>query len=56
MGDFGQLDPIETIIYDVENSEVFADLVDCQVLEMLINYRDINDPEYKLFLEDQDKV
>ena len=28
MGDFGQQDPIETIIYDVENSEVFADLVD----------------------------
>jgi energy-coupling factor transporter ATP-binding protein EcfA2 len=56
MGDFGQLDPIETDIYDVENSEVFANLVDCQVLEMLINYRAMNDPEYKLFLEDQDKV
>jgi hypothetical protein len=34
----------------------FADLVDCQVLEMLINCRAMNDPEYKLFLEDQDKV
>jgi len=56
MGDFGQLDPVESEIYDVENSEVFANLADCQVLEMLINYRAMNDPEYKLFLEDQDKV
>ena len=56
MGDFGQLDPVESEIYDVENSETFANLADCQVLEMLINYRAMNDPEYKLFLEDQDKV
>jgi hypothetical protein len=44
MGDFGQLDPVESEIYDVENSEVFANLADCQVLEMLINYRAISVP------------
>jgi hypothetical protein len=51
-GDFEQLKPVEKKSYDVKNSEVFAELVDGQLLELTINYRAINDPEYKVFLED----
>jgi hypothetical protein len=38
------------------NSEVFADLADCQLLELTKNYRAINDPEYKVFLDDMMKI
>ena len=31
LGDFSQLPPIEDKIYDVKNSEVFAELADCQL-------------------------
>ena len=45
LGDFSQLPPIENKIYDVKNSEVFAELADCQLLELTKNYRAIKDPE-----------
>jgi hypothetical protein len=56
LGDFEQLPPVENKIYDVKNSEVFAELADCQLLELITNYRAINDPEYKYFLGDMMKV
>ncbi len=30
LGDFEQLKPVEKITHDVKNSEVFAELADCQ--------------------------
>ena len=56
LGDFLQLRSVEKFIYDVMNSEVFADLADCQLLELTKNYRAINDPEYKVFLDDMMKI
>jgi len=56
LGDFSQLPPIEKTTYDVKNSEVFAELADCQLLELTKNYRAINDPEYKVFLNDMMKI
>jgi hypothetical protein len=56
LGDFSQLPPIENKIYDVKNSEVFAELADCQLLELTKNYRAIKDPEYKYFLDDMMKI
>jgi hypothetical protein len=38
LGDFEQLKPVERNVYDVKNSEVFADLVDCQLLELTKKY------------------
>ena len=56
IGDFGQLDPVESKIYDVINSEVFAELVDCQKLELTRNYRAEKDPEFGSFIADLIKV
>ena len=55
-GDFGQLDPVETNIYDVENSEVFSEICDGQLLEFTKDWRAQNDPEYALFTQDKLKV
>ena len=55
-GDFGQLDPVESTIYDVEISEVFAEICDGQVLEFTKDWRAQNDPEYALFTQDKIKV
>jgi hypothetical protein len=41
MGDFSQLPSIEHVHYDVLNSSVFAELVDCQILELTYNWRAI---------------
>ncbi len=56
LGDFEQLKPVEKTTYDVKNSEVFAKLADCQLLELNKTYRAINDPEYEYFLSDMMKV
>ncbi len=56
LGDFLQLRSVEKFIYDVMNSEVFADLADCQLLELTKNYRAVKDPEYKVFLDDMMKI
>jgi len=56
LGDFEQLKPVEKTTYDVKNSEVFAELADCQLLELTTNYRAIKDPEYKYFLSDMMKI
>ena len=56
MGDFGQLDPVESKHYNVLNSEVFAELVDGQILELTYNYRAANDPEFALLNSDFLKV
>ena len=37
IGDFHQLDSVESFHYDVLNSSVFAELVDCQMLELTYN-------------------
>jgi len=47
-----QLDSIESTHYDVINSEVFADICDGQILELTINYRAQNDPEFAEFIKD----
>jgi hypothetical protein len=47
---------VEKTNYDVKNSEDFAELVDCKLLELTVNYRAINDPEYKVFLDDMMKI
>ena len=52
LGDFGQLPPVEKYKYNVQESELFAELVDCQLLELTKNYRAMNDPELKIFLND----
>ena len=52
IGDFAQLDSIESKHYDVINSEVFADICDGQILELTINYRAQNDPEFNEFITD----
>ena len=49
LGDFGQLPPVEKYKYNVQDSELFAELVDCQLLELTKNYRAMNDPEFKYF-------
>ncbi len=56
LGDFEQLPPVENKIYDVKNSDVFAELANCQLLELTTNYRAIKDPEYKYFHSDMMKV
>jgi hypothetical protein len=50
------LDPVESKIYNVRDSEVFSSLVDGQMLELLRNYRAENDPEFKIFIEDLMKI
>ena len=52
IGDFHQLNSIETIHYDVINSEVFADICDGQILELTYNWRAQNDPEFGEFIQD----
>ena len=52
IGDFHQLDSIESIHYDVINSEVFADICDGQMLELTTNWRAQNDPEFGEFIQD----
>ena len=52
LGDFGQLPPVEKYKYNVQESELFAELVDCQLLELTKNYRAMNDPEFNFFLND----
>ncbi len=49
LGDFEQLPSVEKKIYNVKNSQVFAELADCQLLELTTNYRAINDIEYIYF-------
>ena len=44
--------PVGKFKYHVEDSELFKELVDCQLLELTKNYRAMNDPEIKIFLED----
>ena len=39
-------------IYNVQDLELFAELVDCRLLELTKNYRAMNDPEFKNFLND----
>jgi hypothetical protein len=56
IGDFNQLDPVETKIYNVLESEVFSRLVDGQMLKLTRNYRAENDPEFETFIQDQTKV
>ena len=46
LGDFEQLKPVEKTTYNVKNSEVFAELADCQLLELTKNYRAINEVVY----------
>ena len=41
-----QLLSIEDKHYDVVNSEVFADLVDSQIIELLIDYRAKDDQQF----------
>ena len=50
--EFRQLPPVEKYKYNVQESELFAELVDCQLLELTKNYRAMNDPEFKIFLND----
>ena len=45
-GDMAQLLSIEDKHYDVVNSEVFADLVDSQIIELLIDYRAKDDQQF----------
>ena len=52
IGDFHQLDSIESIHYEVINSEVFADICDGQILELTTNWRAQNDPEFGEFIQD----
>ena len=52
IGDFHQLDSIESIHCDVINSEVFADICDGQMLELTTNWRAQNDPEFGEFIQD----
>ena len=52
IGDFSQLDSVESIHYDVLNSSVFAELVDCQMLELTKNWWALNDPEFADFILD----
>ncbi len=52
IGDFAQLDSVESKHYDVINSAVFADICDGQMLELTINYRAQNDPEFAEFIKD----
>ena len=52
IGDFSQLDSIESVHYDVKNSSVFAELVDCQMLELTRNWRAENDPKFADFISD----
>ncbi len=56
LGDFLQLNLVENKIYDVKNCEVFAELADCQSLELTKKYIAINGPEYKYFLNDMMKI
>ncbi len=51
-----QLNPAEKTIYDVINSEGFAELADCQLLELTKYNKAMNDPEYKYFLSDMMKI
>ena len=56
LGDFGPLDPVESKVYNVEQSEIFAELVDCQILELTYNYRAASDPEFAILDSDYDKI
>ena len=56
IGDFNQLDPVESKVYNVQKSEVFAEICDGQMLELKTNWRAMNDPEFKIFIEDQRRV
>ena len=52
IGDFAQLDSIESKHYDVINSEVFSDICDGQILELTTNWRAQNDPVFGEFIHD----
>ena len=56
VGDFNQLPPVEQNNYDVLKSELFAELVDGQMLHLTRNYRAEKDPEFKTFIEDLEKA
>ncbi len=49
---FAQLGSIESKYYDIINSEVFADICDGQILELTLNYRAQNDPEFAEIIQD----
>lgn len=51
-GDFNQLPSVESIHYDVINSEVFAEICDGQILELTRNWRAENDVDFKEFITD----
>ena len=51
-GDFYQLPSVESIHYDVLNSEVFAEICDGQMLELTRNWRAENDVDFKEFITD----
>ncbi len=42
-GDFNQLPSVESIHYDVVNSDLFSEICDGQMLELTRNYRAEND-------------
>ncbi len=52
LGDFAQLPAVEKFKYNVKDSELFAKLINCPLLELTKNYRAMNDPEFKIFLND----
>jgi hypothetical protein len=56
VGDFGQLPAVEEKTYNVEMSDVFAELCDGQKMELTKNWRAMNDPEFALFIDDLVKV
>ncbi len=51
-GDFLNCHPSKKNTYNVNDSEVFAELVDCQLLELTENYRAMKDLEFQIFLDD----
>ena len=49
---FYQLPSVETNHYDVFNSDVFAEICDGQMLELIRNYRAENDVDFAEFITD----
>jgi hypothetical protein len=56
VGDFYQLDPVEEITFDVFNSSAFHEICDGNVLWLTKNWRAEGCPNFKSFIEDQNKV
>ena len=55
-GDMAQLLSIEDKHYDVQNSEVLADLVDGQIMELLVDYRAKDDEQFKIFSDEKARL